>query len=61
MTLPSSMRTREDLARLFGVSTQAISDWIDAKSLPEPLRIGRRPFWSREQIVRVLETKGAAK
>jgi predicted DNA-binding transcriptional regulator AlpA len=56
--LPSAMLTRRDVGHLFGVDRVTIREWEKAGYLPEPLRIGRKPYWPRETMAEFLATAG---
>ena len=51
-----SMVTREELAVLFRVDRQTISNWVKRKRLPPPLRVGRKLLWRNETLERFLST-----
>jgi len=51
MSAPSDVfLTREELAALFRVDRQTISNWLRQNKLPQPLRLGRQLLWRRETL-----------
>jgi len=60
-SLPSAMLTRTDVGHLFGVDRVTVRAWERAGYLPEPVRIGRKPYWAREALAEFLATAGRAK
>src|SRR5262249_20500112 len=55
MSAPSDVfLTREELAALFRVDRQTISNWLRQNKLPQPLRLGRQLLWRRETLDRFL-------
>ena len=51
---PGPMVTREELAVLFRVDRQTISNWVRNKRLPPPVRVGRKLLWRHETVDRFL-------
>ena len=57
---PDPLFTKQDLARLFGVSEASIDGWRKSNRIPAPtVFVGRRPFWSRD-IRRTLRRRTSA-
>jgi predicted DNA-binding transcriptional regulator AlpA len=44
----------DDLAARLSVAPSTIRRWVRDGTIPQPVRLGRRPVWSREVIFRFL-------
>ncbi len=56
---PARLYSAADLAELFKVGKATILDWNIAGKLPKPIRLGRSPRWTHQQIAAFLENQGA--
>jgi predicted DNA-binding transcriptional regulator AlpA len=59
--LPDALLTRADLAKLFRVSSTTLINWEKDGRLPRAVRVGRKPFWTRETIAAFLNNGGATR
>ncbi len=41
---------QEEIAKTFGVCSATIRNWVKKRDFPKPRRIGRKRYWSAEQI-----------
>lgn len=49
----SNRISRNETAKILGVCHKTVGNFVKAKLLPEPLCIGRRQWFSKEEIERV--------
>lgn len=45
--------SRNETAKILGVCHKTIGNFVEAKLLPEPVRIGRRQWFEKEEIERI--------
>jgi hypothetical protein len=45
---------RRQLQKILGVSSSLMSVWLQKGALPPPIRIGKKCFWNRGELVQAL-------
>ena len=48
---------RQDIAKIFGVTTRTIQRWEGENGFPRPMRVGRSPYWLQEDIEKFTAAK----
>lgn len=48
--------TVAELATMMNVSSRTIHRWVDAGSMPKPVRLGNIVRWNRDEITRWIES-----
>jgi DNA-binding transcriptional MerR regulator len=53
-TVPVPLLQVGDVAERFHVTVQTIRNWVATGQFPEPTRLGKRCYWTEQQLARVL-------
>jgi predicted DNA-binding transcriptional regulator AlpA len=55
LELPDAYLTGERVRQLFGISEETLRNWLKAKKLPTPVRIGNRCYFDPREFHDFLE------
>ena len=51
------MYRKEELAKLFMVTTETIGQWVKSGAIPKPKKINKIPYWTEEVIQDFMKSK----